>query len=156
MPAVVRLPAWLLASLLALLAGPGVAAVAGQPQPGRISNPGLFTSVKALMTAVTIPASTALFNAAGETPISPAAWQQLARDARWLAESGQRLARPPLALNEGEWQRQSQALQQAASAAERAAQRQDGDALAQAGDAVYASCEGCHRQYLNKSSQSAN
>lgn len=120
------------------------------PEEGRQA--GEPSAVGKLMREQTVPASDLLFTAAGETPATPADWQaqgeRLQQAAHRLGSVSRQLARQRQYRWDSDWQHWAQAMRQAANNAERAVRRHDGEALSAAGEALYASCEGCHQRYL--------
>lgn len=113
---------------------------------------GAASVVGKLMREQTVPASDTLFAAAGEAPATPADWQAqsetLLLAARRLGEASRQLARQRAYRSDDDWQQWANAMRQAANGSARAVRQRDGTALAAASEALYASCEGCHRRYL--------
>jgi len=110
----------------------------------------IAANVQQVMTAITIPASDAIFGAASDTPKTDGAWQALQNNALVLAESGNLLMIPGRAKDNQEWVKQSQAMIDAAMIAFNAAAAKNADKLADAGDKIYATCETCHNKYMAK------
>ena len=67
-----------------------------------------------------------------------------------LAESANLLLIPPRLITTGSWGKWAVAQRDAALAAVAAARKKDGDALSEASNALYETCEGCHKVYLPK------
>jgi hypothetical protein len=109
----------------------------------------LAASVQQVMTAITIPASDVIFEAAGATT-KDTAWDNIQNSALTLAESGNLLMLPGRAPDNQEWVKQSQAMIDAAMLAFDAAAKRNADQLSISGDKIYATCEGCHNKYMNK------
>jgi hypothetical protein len=107
-------------------------------------------TVKQVMVTMTIPASEAIFSAASETPKDAKAWQDVRKAAVALAESGNLLIAGGLAKDSTTWIDMARALVTQAQATLNAIDAKDGDALAQVGDDVYATCETCHDRYMGK------
>ena len=110
----------------------------------------LVASVGQLMTAITIPASDVIFIAASETPKTDESWQTVQNSALALAESGNLLMLPGRAKDNKEWTAQSQAMIDAAMVAFKAAESRNADQLSAAEGAIYKTCEGCHKKYMDK------
>ena len=107
-------------------------------------------SVQQLMTIITIPASDAIFQAAGEPPKTEDAWHTLQNNALLLAESGNLLMLPGRARDNAEWAKQSRAMIDTAMLAFDAAKAKNSEKLADVGDKIYATCEACHDKYMAK------
>ncbi len=107
-------------------------------------------TVNQLMKVFIIPSSDALFQVAMEAPQDDEAWTAVQNSALMLAESGNLLMIGDRAKDAGEWIKAAQALIEAGTVAFKAAEAKNVDALIEAGDQVYATCEGCHQQYLDK------
>ena len=119
------------------------------PPPPQAASPlQAIASVAELMRAMTIPSSNALFAAQGEAPQDDAAWLSVQTNALLLAESGNLLMIGSRARDHADWDTRSRALIDAAVLALTAARAKDAVSFGQAADAIYASCEACHRQYL--------
>jgi cytochrome c556 len=117
----------------------GCAVPAAQTQEG---------SVKSLMLDRIIPASTQVFTAAGDPPASAEQWAAVGQAAEELGDAARMLRRPKIYPTGSEWARQANALIDASLRLELAARERQEAMLAAAGDAAYASCEGCHQNYL--------
>jgi hypothetical protein len=107
-------------------------------------------TVKQVMVTMTIPASDAIFSAASETPKDAKGWQEVRNAAVTLAESGKLLIAGGLAKDSTTWVDMARALVAQAQATQKAVDAKDADALAQAGDDVYATCETCHERYMER------
>ncbi|HAK56805.1 MAG TPA: hypothetical protein DCP38_15200 [Acidobacteria bacterium] len=107
-------------------------------------------SVMQLMDAMTIPASNAVFNVGRQPPETDEEWSALALSAVVLAESGNLLLIRDRARDEAAWTEASQAMVEAGAAALGAVEARDVDALLDAGDVVFGSCEACHATYLKR------
>jgi Cytochrome C' len=106
------------------------------------------TTVKQVMTAMTIPASDAVFDAAAEPPTTAEAWSVLRKSAVTLAESGRLLMTDALAKDKTTWNEMARDLVREAEATIKSAEAKDRDALEKAGDSVYATCKACHGRYM--------
>lgn len=106
--------------------------------------------VRELMLARVVPASDAVFNAAATPPEREEEWSALKTAVAQLSDSGRILLKDTRATEGAEWNAFSNELIAAAARALSAADKRDADLLAAAGDALYATCEGCHRKYLPK------
>ncbi len=107
-------------------------------------------TVNQLMKAIVIPTSDAVFQVAIEGPQDDEAWAAVQNSALLLAESGNLLMIGDRAKDTGDWIKAAQALIEAGTVAFKAAEAKNVDALIEAGDQVYATCEGCHERYLDK------
>jgi len=105
-------------------------------------------SVKEVMTAMTIPASDVIFDAASRPPESDAAWAAVSKAADTLAASGRLLTTSRLARDTTTWMEMARALVSQAEATRTVADAKARDRLEPASDTVYATCEGCHERYL--------
>jgi len=108
------------------------------------------SSVKQVMLTMTIPASDAIFSAASDPPKNAQAWLKLRTDVQTLVESGNLLMTRGLAKDNVAWMEMARALITQAQATLKAIDAKSGDALAQASDDVYATCETCHARYLEQ------
>lgn len=106
--------------------------------------------VRQVMTAITIPSSTAIFDAASETPKDDSDWDRLHNNALALAESGNLLIMPGRAVDNDVWVKEAQAMTDAAMLAVKAAEAKNADAVIDAGDKIYATCESCHMKYMKQ------
>lgn len=109
------------------------------------------TTVKEVMTAMTVPASDAIFAAASEPPKDEAQWLALRKNAALLAESGRLLTTAAFAKDSTKWMDMAGALVEEADATLKLAEARNSEALEKTGDEVYATCEACHAQYLSPS-----
>ena len=105
-------------------------------------------SVKSLMLERIIPASTQVFTAAGDPPVSAEQWVAVGRAAEELGEAARMLSQPETYPADSEWARQTNALLDASLRLEQAVRERQETTLVAAGDEAYASCEGCHQDYL--------
>lgn len=105
-------------------------------------------TVKEVMTTMTIPASDAIFDGAAEPPTSAEGWGAIRKQAVTLAESGKLLMTDALAKDKATWMERADDLVREAEAVVKVADAKNRDALEQAGDRVYATCEACHERYM--------
>ena len=113
------------------------------------------TTVKQVMTAMTIPASDAVFDATAEL-LPPEAWAALRKSAVTLAESGRLLMTDAPAKDKNTWVEMARDLVREAEATIKVAEAKDRDALENAGDSVYATCKACHGRYMSEASSRNN
>lgn len=99
------------------------------------------------MVTMTVPASTVIFEAQSESPTTEAGWAGVQKAAEILAESGRLLARPPLAKRDEHWTEMAAAMAAEAGKTLAIAGERDAGALADAADAVYLTCKGCHDRF---------
>ena len=107
-------------------------------------------TAKDVMVVLTIPGSDAVFQAAGEPPTKAADWLALRQKAAPLIESADLLLTPKFAIKAPEWAKLAQAHQTAATAAQTAIDKQDAKALSDASDALYETCDNCHKRFMKK------
>ena len=134
-------PTALIAVVIAVLAA-GTAA----PQDVNKAAP----TVKDVMTTMTVPASDAIFSAASEPPKDAAQWVALRASAVMLAESGRLLTATDRAKKDAEWLELPRTMVTEAEATFKAIDAKDSEALAQAGDSVYVTCDACHARYMDR------
>ncbi len=132
----------LLLFLAALLLSLSNAASAQQPTLKPVA------TVNQLMKAIVIPTSDAIFQVAMKAPETDEEWTVMQNNALTLAESGNLLMIGSRAKDQGDWIKAAQALVNAGTVAFKAAEAKNEDALIEAGDQVYATCEGCHSRYM--------
>jgi hypothetical protein len=111
------------------------------------------TTVKEVMTTMTIPASDAIFAAAAEPPASAQAWVALRNSASTLAESGRLLMTSALAKDRTTWMEKARDLVNEAEATMRIADAKNREELEKAADSVYTTCKSCHARYMTASGQ---
>lgn len=144
---------WFGAVLIMTFGLPGCArSPATKPPPPPVPFKTVMT-VKQLMNALVVPTSDVVFDVAGEAPQSNDGWLTVARNAMSLAESGNLLMLPgrtpdAFAPDSKEWTQQSLALIEAAMLAVTAADAKNVNKMSEAGDAIYAVCESCHRRFM--------
>jgi hypothetical protein len=114
------------------------------------AGPASMKTAKDVMLTLTIPGSDAVFEAAAEPPTKAADWVTLRRKAAPLIESADLLLTPTFAMNDAEWPTLAQAHQTAATAALNAIDKKDANALSNASDALYETCDNCHKRFMQK------
>ena len=107
-------------------------------------------TVRSLMKSVVIPQSDIVFAVGKKAPANENEWSQIVQSAAQLTEAAKSLStRIPAASTES-WRNASQAMANAAIRVGAAAKSKNADAVLDAGDLLYESCEACHRQHLRK------
>ena len=147
----------LLASL-AFAATLAVVTVGAQPQGAKAApasaaaHGGMkaVATVKEVMQAITIPASETVFKAASEAPKDDAGWEHARRQAIAVAESANLLLVEGRAPDRATWVTMAIAQRDAAMLAVKAIDAKNGDALSNASDALYETCDNCHNKYMKK------
>jgi hypothetical protein len=114
-------------------------------------------SVKQIMKGIVTPAAAAVFGSVGTTvsfagtvekaPRTEAEWEDVGNSAAALIESGNLLLMGSRAVDKGEWVKMSQAMIDAAKVSMAAAQAKSADQMMVSGEALYLSCDNCHRKY---------
>jgi cytochrome c556 len=107
-------------------------------------------SVLSLMKSVVIPESNVIFAAGKAAPATDKAWAQMVQSAGRLTDAAKALATQAPSTNADSWARSSRIMIDAASRVGAAARQKNVDAVLDAGDLLYESCEACHRQHLKK------
>jgi len=143
---------WAMCVALAVLVGVGAARVDAQKtlKPPPVSNIRAIATVGEVMQTMTIPFSNAVFEAGGEAPKDDKAWEAVRGQAVALAEAGNLLMLGARAKDPAAWMKFSQAQVDAAEAVAKAAATKNADQLSTAADALYETCEACHKVYLPK------
>jgi hypothetical protein len=106
------------------------------------------TTVKDVMLVMTIPGSEAVFQAASEPPTKAAQWTTLRRQAAPLIESADLMLTPKFAVDSDEWRQFAREHRTSAADAIKAIDKRDVKALENASDALYQTCENCHKRFL--------
>jgi hypothetical protein len=106
--------------------------------------------VLGLMKSVVIPASDAVFAVGNAAPKNEREWAAVENGASRLIDAGKTLATEGPATGSADWVRLANAMSQAAVVAGSAAKNKNVDAVLEAGDILYTTCEDCHRQYMKK------
>lgn len=104
----------------------------------------------ALMKSVVNPQSDIVFAAGKKAPSSDREWAAIGQSARKLTEAAKSLEILKPAANPASWTKFSRVMAEAAAKAGVAAKQKNVDALLDAGDLLYESCQGCHQQHLKK------
>jgi hypothetical protein len=107
-------------------------------------------AVTHVMATMTVPASDAIFSAASEPPKDERQWVALRASAEALAESGRLLTTVDRAKDDTEWIGMARVLVTEAEATLNAIEARNADALSQAGDNVYVTCQTCHARYMGQ------
>ncbi len=106
--------------------------------------------VLGIMKALVIPASDAVFAVGKAPPKSEREWAEVENGAAKLIDAGKTLAAEAPAANGANWTGLSAAMTDAATVARKAARERNIDAVLDAGDVLFTTCEDCHRQYIKK------
>ena len=158
--------ALLLAGALAVAGGCGDAtssSVSEAPVPDPAQAPFQpLLDMQQMMHLVIEPAAEVLWDSAGEVitaeattdlaPTTDEGWHRVASAAATLAESGNLLMLPSRAEGRADWIAFSGGLVDTGRQALEAAEARDGDALFEAGAAIYQVCLACHRSYALEAS----
>lgn len=129
--------------LVALATATSTFVAVAQQQPD--SRP---STVKEVMTSMTIPAADEIFEFASDPPATDERWARLRLAALTLAESGRLLATTKLAKDTGIWMDMARALVKEAERASQIADAKDAKALEAVSDSVYSTCKACHSRYM--------
>ncbi len=117
-------------------------AIAQQPRDSRPS------TVKEVMTSMTIPSADEIFESASDPPATHERWARLRLAALTLAESGRLLATTKLAKDTGIWMDMARAMVKEAERASQIADAKDAKGLEAVSDSVYSTCKPCHSRYM--------
>jgi hypothetical protein len=134
----------------ALLATAVLFAVANGIAAQQPAGPIAAASTLELMKSAVIPASDVVFGVGKQAPKSDKDWAAVQDSATKLAGAAKLLMTQAPAANGANWVKHAQAMVDAAGAVGKAAMAKNADAVLDAGDALYNTCEDCHRQYLKK------
>jgi hypothetical protein len=107
-----------------------------------------ISTVKDVMLVLTIPGSEAVFQAASEPPTKAADWTTLRKQAAPLIESADLMLTPKFAVDSDEWRTFAREHRTSAADAMKAVEKKDVKALENASDALYQTCENCHKRFL--------
>src|SRR5262245_45131962 len=102
----------------------------------RQNTTGTPTTVKEVMTTMTIPASAGVFDAAAEPPANAEAWATLRKHAATLAESGKLLLTDAFARDKTTWMNMARDLVREAEATIKIADAKNREELEKAADSV--------------------
>ena len=103
-----------------------------------------------LMKSVIIPASDVVFSVGKEAPKNDRDWIAVQDGAAKLIAAAKLLTTQAPATNGANWVRHTKAMAAAAETAGKAAMAKNVDAVLDAGDGLYSTCEDCHKQYMKK------
>ena len=103
-----------------------------------------------LMKSTIIPASDVVFGVGKAAPKSDKEWAAVQDNAAKLIAASKTLMSQAPAANGANWIKHAKAMGDAANTAAKAAMAKNVDAVLDAGDALYTTCEDCHKQYLKK------
>ena len=106
--------------------------------------------VLGIMKAVVSPASDVVFSVGKAQPKSEREWAEVENAAAKLIDADKTLATEAPAANGANWTRLSGAMAHAAAVARKAARERNVDAVLDAGDVLFTTCEDCHREYIKK------
>ena len=107
-----------------------------------------ISTVKDVMLVLTIPGSEAAFNAAAEPPTKEAEWTTLRKKAAPLVEGADMMLTPKYSVDSEEWRQYARAHRTAVTKTMAAIEKKDATALSDASDALYETCETCHKRFL--------
>jgi hypothetical protein len=162
---VMRIVHWLcLVSMALFVSGIGFivagARTARQARGATSTAPATFTpvaTVKQIMKGIVDPAATVVFDAVSTTvsltgteekaPESDEEWETVGNSAAALIESGNLLMFGGRAVDTDDWMKMSRAMIESGTLALTAVQARDASGVFAAGEAVYKSCDDCHRKY---------
>ena len=136
------IPALMHIAVLLLLAN---AAAAQQPSGSKPP-----ASVLELMKSVVIPASDAVFGVGKEAPKNDKDWTAVEDGAAKLTDAAKLLATQAPTTDGANWGKYSNAMSAAAETVGKAAKAKNVDAVLDAGDVLYGTCEDCHKRYMKK------
>ena len=110
-----------------------------------------------IMRGIVDPAATVVFGAVSTTvtaagvadkgPNTQDEWNKVADSAAALAEAGNMLLAEGRAVDRDGWSKWSRALIESGSVALKAAEAKDASGVFASGEAIYESCDNCHRLY---------
>jgi hypothetical protein len=116
--------------------------------------------VRLLMDAVTDPAADVIWGSVGtiitaerteeRQPRTDEEWTAVRNAAVTVAESGNLLAMPGRARDQGEWARETRALTDVAVRIMKAADAHDPQGIFDLGAEMYAVCSSCHQRYVDE------
>jgi hypothetical protein len=101
-----------------------------------------------VMLGLAIPASDVLFQIADNVPADDAGWDRVVANAVMLGEAGNMMLSGARLLPQPEWSQHARDLVTRAKVAAEAAQKHDVDAVLDAGNAIYETCDACHNQFM--------
>jgi hypothetical protein len=121
------------------------AAAAQQPSGSRPA-----AGVLELMKSIVIPASDAVFGVGKEAPKNDKDWTAVQDSAAKLTDAAKLLMRQAPSTDGANWVKYSNAMSAAAETAGNAAKAKNVDAVLDAGDVLYGTCDDCHKRYMKK------
>lgn len=136
------------AALAALLVLAGCAPKTEAPPAAATPALESIATNRQVMLGLTIPASDVLFAVGDPAPADQAAWDRVVANAAMLAESGNLMLTGPRDLKQPEWTQFARELVARSKDAMAAAEKRDVDAVLEAGNALYETCENCHNKYM--------
>ena len=107
-------------------------------------------SILELMKSVVVPASDTVFGVGKEAPKNDKDWAAVQDSAAKLNEAAKQMMRQAPSTNGANWVKYSKTMSDAVESAGRAAKAKNVDAVLDSGDALYGTCEDCHKQYMKK------
>ncbi|HTD91833.1 MAG TPA: hypothetical protein VK663_14295 [Burkholderiales bacterium] len=108
------------------------------------------SSLLALMKSIVIPQSDIVFAVGNAAPRNEKEWAAVQQAASRLTEAANTLSAQAPTTNGANWLKFSQAISEAAGRSGTAAKSKNVDAVLNAGDVLYKTCEDCHKQYMKK------
>jgi hypothetical protein len=105
-------------------------------------------TIHQIMLGIVAPTSDVIFKVPSVAPKTDAEWVAVQNSALTLAETGNLLLLPGRAKDNGEWAKDALAMVAAGAQAYKAANAKDAQAVSDAGDKIYDTCETCHTKYL--------
>ena len=103
-----------------------------------------------IMKSTVKPASDVVFKVGENAPKSDQEWATVRDSVTKLTGAAKLLLMQAPSTDNANWLKYSKAMSDAAESAGKAAQAKNVDAVLDAGEALYSTCEGCHRQYMKK------
>jgi hypothetical protein len=113
--------------------------------------------VRQIMLGIAAPAAQVVWNSVSTSvtlkgveekmPGNDAEWQEVAASAAALSEAGNLLMTGNRAVDNDEWMKMSRALVDAGAEALKAAQAKNVEGIFATGEAIYNSCDNCHKRY---------
>ncbi len=135
-------------TLLVLVACARAPAPVAVPAAVTQSAPESFATTRQIMLGITIPASDVVFGVTAEAPQDDAGWERVQANAYAVAESGNLLMTGTRPANQDDWMAHARTMIVAAVNAAKAAAAKDADAVSDAGNALYETCDSCHAKYM--------
>jgi hypothetical protein len=146
----------LFVSGIGLVIAGGRAARAAPAVEAPVATP--VATIRQVMNGIVGPAAATVFGAVGtivsasgteeRQPRTDQEWEDVENSAAALIESGNLLLMGSRTVDKAEWVKMSQALIDAGKVALKAAQAKDAPGILDVGEALYLSCDNCHRTYM--------